>query len=90
MSEIKGLTINEAEFPLENKCKGKIAVFIYIGELDPKTVLDTAVINYVDNCEYIELIDSKLDNPWMRVIISGINDMKQELFNSEKHKIENK
>lgn len=87
MSKIKGLTINEAEYKLPNGNKGKIAVLIYSGESDPSKVLDHAVHIYVENNGYHELIDAHLDNPWMRVIVSDINGMKQEDFDTEKHRI---
>lgn len=81
MSRIKGLRINEAETYLENGKKGKIAVFLYAGECDPKPILDYAVKQYVGNYQnYMELIDQQMDCPWMRVVVSDINDMKEENF----------
>lgn len=87
MTNIPGLTINEAEYALENGGKGKIAVFIYAGISDPKKVLDLAIHQYVGNNGYNELIDANLDNPWMRVVLSNINNMKQEPYDSDKHKL---
>ncbi len=84
-TEIPGLTINESEYGLENGGKGKIAVLMYIGEGDPKQMLDYAVQKYVGKAAYHELIDANLDNPWMRVILSDINSMKQEPFDESKH-----
>ncbi len=89
MENIEGLTINESEYDLENNKRGKIAVFIYTGGADPSKILNYAVNEYVGNNDYHELIDSNLDNPWMRVIISDINDMKQEPFTPRKHRITN-
>ncbi len=90
MTEIPGLTINEAEYPLENGEKGKIAVFIYGGKSDPSKVLDLAVQQYVENNGYNELIDANLDNPWMRIVISDINSMHQEQYDSKSHKLKQK
>lgn len=87
MDTIAGLTINEAEYDLLNGQKGKIAVFIYSGGADPKKILDYAVDLYVENNGFHELIDANLDNPWMRVILSDINNMKQEKFEPSKHKL---
>ncbi len=81
IEKISGLTINEAKYDLPgNKGKGKIAVFIYSGGADPKKVLDHAVSIYVKDSGYYELIDAHLDNPWMRVVISDINNMSQKNF----------
>ncbi len=88
MAEIKGLTINEADYELDgNKGKGKIAVFMYSGALEPSKVLDFAIKKYVDGKSYHELIDAHLDNPWMRVIISDINNMAQKEFNDQEHRL---
>jgi hypothetical protein len=87
MENIKDLTINESEYNLEGGKKGRIAVFMYSGEADPSKILDYAVQKYVGNNGYHELIDANLDNPWMRVILSNINDMLQESFDEKEHKI---
>jgi len=90
MTEITGLSINQAEYDLENGEKGEIAVFIYVGKSDPKKVLDWAVCEYAGTNVYNELVDANLDNPWMRVVISDINNMKQKTFNSEEDKMYSK
>lgn len=87
MSKIPGLTINHSNYPLPNGQQGKIAVFLYTGKSDPKYILDSAVSQYVKNHPYHELIDSHLDNPWMRVVISDINGMVQEEFDPARHNI---
>jgi len=85
--KIPELTINESNYTLANKQKGKIAVFLYTGKSDPKAILDKAVSQYVGTHPFHELIDAYLDNPWMRVVISDINGMKQEIFDPSKHTI---
>jgi hypothetical protein len=87
MEKISGLKISEAEYVLPNKSKAKVAVLMYHGDGDPKKILDYAVSIYVQNDGYHELIDAHLDNPWMRVLLSDINNMKQENFNPEKHRL---
>lgn len=87
MNITDGLTINEAEYDLPDNRKGKIAVFMYSGEGDPKKVLDNAIKEYVGHNNYVELIDAHLDNPWMRVIVSDINNMKQYAFDPSQHKL---
>ena len=80
MEQFKNLTINQSEYTLKNGNKAKIAVFIYAGSADPDQVLDHAVYLYTAGKMYHELIDSSMDNPWMRVILSDINDMTQKPF----------
>jgi hypothetical protein len=87
MDAFEGVTINLGEYNLaDGSGKGKIAVFIYSGQANPKSILDSAVSEYVKRNGYHELIDANLDNPWMRVILSNINDMVQENFDPSKHK----
>lgn len=85
--EFPGLTINESEYKTK-RGMGKLAVFIYSGPKDPRQVIDYAIHQYVGSNSYHELVDANLDNPWMRVILSKINDIHQEDFDSEKHAIE--
>lgn len=82
-----GVKIQESTIELTNGRKGKVAVFIYIGEDDPVTKLDWAVSEYVDHQEYNEFIDINMDNPWVRVILSGINEMNQVDFDPSIHKL---
>lgn len=84
---ISGLTINESKYPLEHGGHGKIAVFIYTGSGDPKQMLDYAIREYVGDNHYHELMDANLDNPWMRVVISDINNMRQDPFDISIHKL---
>lgn len=80
--------INYSKFDLkEGRGKGVIAVLMYSGSGDPKVALDNAVRNITDGIGYFELIDAHLDNPWTRVIMTDINDMKQEDLNLEEHSL---
>jgi hypothetical protein len=63
----------------------KVGILIYKGSGDPVKHLNEAVHRYVGNEGYNEFIDANMDNPWVRVIIKGINDMDQVQFNPEKH-----
>jgi hypothetical protein len=81
------LTINETTFELNKNKKGKIAVFMYSGDSDPVKILDDAVRLYVGEVGYHELIDYNLENPWMRVVLSDINEIDQQIFNPNKHKL---
>lgn len=85
--KIDGVIISESIYDLEDGRKGKIAVLFYTGKSDPTKVLDYAVSLYVSNNGFHQLIDANLDNPWMRVILSNINDLKQFPFDSDDHQI---
>jgi hypothetical protein len=50
-------------------------------------MLDNAIHEYVGNNHYHELMDAHMDNPWMRVVLSDINNMHQELFDASIHKL---
>ncbi len=87
MKQNKDLQIREVEFDLPNSNKGKIAVFLYSGELDPTKVLNWAVSRYVGNNSYNELIDASLDNPWMRIVLSDMNEVKSVPFDPTIHQL---
>lgn len=90
-SKIKGLTINQAEFKTPSGKINKVAVFLYGGPCDPKPILDFAVSQYIGtNDNYLVLISAHLDNPWMRVIVEGPNEMEQKPFNPRIHKLKQK
>lgn len=70
MNDIK---INE--FDLVN---GKIAVFQYVGQGDPVGLIDEAVSLYTrDEYKSTEMIDISMDNPWVRVVISDLDKIKE-------------
>ena len=85
--KIPGLSISESEYLLENEEIGKLTVFIYCESSNPSSILDTAIREYVGNNKYHELMDASLSNPWMRVIVSNINDMYQEEFDTRRHSL---
>jgi len=84
MGKIK---IQESKIDLTNGRTGQVAILIYAGEADPVAKLDWAVSEYVGNVGHNQFIDINMDNPWTRIIISGINEMNQEDFDPTKHKL---
>jgi len=69
---------------LETPTKGtKVGILMYVGEGDPIKNLNEAVDRYTQNDEYREFIDANMDNPWVRVIVKGINNIEQVEFNPE-------
>jgi hypothetical protein len=79
---MKGVIYQEAVTP--NK-KVKVGILIYTGAGDPVKHLNEAVHNYVRNEGYNEFIDANMDNPWVRVIIKGMNEMEKVEFIPEIH-----
>ena len=80
---MKDIKINISTYELHNGQKAKIAVIMYGGTDDPRSILDDAVRIFVREKPYHELIDANLDNPWMRVILENINDMEQKNFDPQ-------
>ena len=81
------IRIQESEISLTRNRKGKIAVITYLGEEDPVAKLDQAVSTYVGTKGYNQFIDINMDNPWTRVVMSGINDMDQVIFDPQTHRL---
>ena len=65
--------------------KVKVGILIYTGVGDPVKNLNEAVSQYVGLVGYNEFIDANMDNPWVRVIIKGINDVDQIPFDPKIH-----
>ncbi len=84
MGQIK---IQESIIELTQGRKGKMAVFIYAGDEDPVDRLDWAVSVYVEQNGHYQFIDINMDNPWVRVVLSDINNMNQENFDPAKHRL---
>jgi len=70
--EISDVCIQETEY---NEGKGKMAIFTYKGSGDPVKNLNNAIELYTRGAEYTEFIDANMDNPWHRIIVSGINEI---------------
>jgi hypothetical protein len=61
--------------------RGKVAVLRGgIGAENPVSYMNKAVSKYVKGAMYNEFIEIHMDNPWVRVIISGINELNYEPF----------
>lgn len=42
---------------------------------NPTEIMDNAVSKYVDRVLHNQFIEIHLDNPWVRVVVSGINEL---------------
>jgi hypothetical protein len=82
MGQVK---IHESSIDLTNGRKGKIAILIYEGIDDPVAKLNFVVSEYAGNIEHNQFIEITRDNLWVRVIISGINELNLDDFDPSKH-----
>jgi len=70
------IEICQFELHHPNRRKDRIAILrCGINVENPKVIMDTAVFKYVVNELYNDFIEIHLDNPWIRVIIKGINEL---------------
>lgn len=75
------------EYPLidEGTCKGKVAILRGgLNVSNPLAYMNDAVSKYVGNALYNEFIEIEMDNPWVRVIVSGINELDYKAFENQK------
>lgn len=55
---------------------GKFTIlFGGVNSSNPKAYMDEIVDEYVGTKSYTQFVDIQLDNPWLRIIVSGINDL---------------
>ncbi len=58
---------------------GKLAILIGgMDSVEPKNDMDKVVSKYVDGNTYNDFVDYHLDNPWVRVVIQGMNELNYE------------
>ena len=50
---------------------------------NPSAIMNEAVAKYVNHEGYNHFVEIHLDNPWVRVIISGINDLEYDPFENQ-------
>ena len=71
-----GVQIFEQPFIIDGKTVGKMAILVGgLNKPNPKEYMDYAVHQYVGNVGHNQYIEIHLDNPWTRVITTGINEL---------------
>lgn len=86
-SRFVDVTLQQARYNSENMLNRHIAILKYPGPSDPYKILDAAVAIFYEKQEgYHELIEASQSNPWMRVLLSEINDLRQERFDINLHR----
>ena len=68
----------------DNKVVGKVAILVGgVDKPNPKEFMDNAVHEYVGGDGHNQYVEIHLDNPWTRVITSGINNLPMKKFTTE-------
>jgi hypothetical protein len=71
----------EQDLTKDSKPVGKIAILRGgLNTDNPTALMDAAVSKYVGKTGYNEFVEIYLDNPWVRVVVTGINELKYETF----------
>jgi hypothetical protein len=82
MSKIE---IFEQELKLGDRKVGKVAILRGgLNSENPTAVMNDAVSTYVERKGHNQFIEIHLDNPWVRVVIDGINEVKYEDFTDQR------
>lgn len=69
----------------DNQVVGKIAIIRGgLNTDNPTGLLNAAVSEYVGNTGYNEFVEIFLDNPWVRVVMSGINEIDFKKFENQR------
>ncbi|MDQ1166387.1 hypothetical protein [Flavobacterium sp. SORGH_AS_0622] len=74
---MEGVQIFEQEFlNSEGNVVGKMAILVGgLQSRNPKEFMDNAVHQYVGTTEHNQYIEIHMDNPWTRLITTGINEL---------------
>lgn len=51
------------------------------GSKNPKPIIEGAIVNIVNGASYNAFVLSSLNNPWIKVVITGIDNLKFKPFN---------
>lgn len=77
--------IFEQPLTKDNETVGKVTILRGgLNTDNPTAIMNAAVSKYVGSTGYNEFVEIYLDNPWIRVIISGINELDYKTFDNQK------
>ncbi len=78
------IEIFEQELMKEGTKVGKVAILRGgLNTDNPNPIMNAAVSKYVGNTGYNEFVEIYLDNPWVRVVVSGINELEYKPFENQ-------
>lgn len=73
---MEDVQIFEQPFIVNGRTVGKMAILVGgLNRPNPKEFMDEAVHRYVGDIGHNQYIEIHLDNPWTRVITTGINEL---------------
>ncbi len=79
------IEIFEQELKNGDKTVGKVAILRGgLNTDNPTAIMNDAVSTYVGTKGYNEFIEVFLDNPWVRVVVSGINELDYKEFTNQR------
>lgn len=82
---MNNIEIFEQDLKKGDSTIGKIAILRGgLNSENPNEIMNAAVTKFVGNNPYNEFIEIFLDNPWVRVVISGINEIEYKEFQNQK------
>lgn len=77
--------IFEQELKNGDKTVGKVAILRGgLNTDNPTAIMNDAVSTYVGTNGYNEFVEVFLDNPWVRVVVSGINELDYKEFTTQR------
>lgn len=77
--------IFEQELKKGDVTVGKVAILRGgLNTDNPNPIMNDVVSKYVGSTGYNEFVEIHLDNPWVRVVISGINELEYKNFENQK------
>lgn len=79
------IEIFEQELKNGDSSVGKVAILRGgLNTDNPTAIMNDAVSTYVGTKGYNEFVEIFLDNPWVRVIVSGINELEYKTFTDQR------
>lgn len=79
------IDIFEQDLLNDGECVGKLAILRGgLGTQDPTEFMNNAVEDYARGYPHNQFIEIHLDNPWVRVVITGINHLKYVNFDTQR------
>jgi hypothetical protein len=62
----------------------KVVIFRYIGEGDPYKELSNVIQTYTEDCPMHQFIEQTGDNPWVRILVTELNNITFEKYHNFK------
>jgi hypothetical protein len=85
MKSMSKIEIFELELKKGDSNVGKVAILRGgLSSENPTAIMNDAVSTYVDRKGHNQFIEIHLDNPWVRVVIGGINEVDYKDFTDQR------